>query len=44
MVQMESWMLLNEKNELSDTPVTTPGRASGSTSKNETASRPKNWN
>src|SRR5215470_5024679 len=36
------WTGLLLKNELSAMPVTTPGRASGSTSRNVIASRPKN--
>jgi hypothetical protein len=35
---------VNEKNEFSAIPVMMPGSASGSTSRNEIASRPKNLN
>jgi hypothetical protein len=44
MVKIDSPVPVNEKNELSAMPVTMPGSASGSTSRNETASRPKNAN
>ena len=40
-VQRDGWIVLNEKNELSAIPVTTPGRAIGSTSRKVMASRPK---
>ena len=40
-VTIDSWMPLKEKNELSAIPVMIPGSASGSTRKNEIASRPK---
>src|SRR5216683_1444996 len=42
MVIVPSWSPVKEKNEFSAIPVMMPGRASGSTSRNETASRPKN--
>src|SRR5918912_2541805 len=41
---LKSWTGLFLKNELSAIPVTTPGRAIGSTSRNVTASRPKKRN
>src|SRR3954447_11460175 len=41
-VQSDGWIEPNEKNEFSAIPVTTPGSAMGRTSKNVTASRPKN--
>src|SRR2546423_2611037 len=43
-VIVPSWIPVNEKNEFSATPVMMPGSASGSTSRNEMASRPKNLN
>ena len=42
MVIVPSWIPVKEKNEFSATPVMMPGSASGSTSRNEIASRPKN--
>ncbi len=41
-VQIDSRIPLNEKNELSAMPVTMPGSAIGRSSRNETTSRPKN--
>src|SRR5260370_8452418 len=42
MVAVPSWIPVKEKNEFSAIPVMMPGSASGSTSRNEIASRPKN--
>ena len=44
MVSVPSCTPVNEKNEFSAIPVMMPGSASGSTSRNEMASRPKNAN
>src|SRR5690348_6048225 len=44
MVTVPSWMPVKEKNEFSAIPVMMPGSASGSTSRNEMASRPKKAN
>ena len=41
-VAVPSWIPVKEKNEFSAIPVMMPGSASGSTSRNEIASRPKN--
>ncbi len=41
---MPNWIPVKEKNEFSAIPVMMPGRASGSTSMKEIASRPKNLN
>jgi hypothetical protein len=43
-VAVPSWIPVKEKNEFSAIPVMMPGSASGSTSRNEMASRPKNLN
>src|SRR3954447_17354561 len=43
-VQRDGWIELNEKNEFSAIPVTTPGSAIGRMSRNVTASRPKKRN
>ena len=40
MVSVPSWIPVKEKKEFSAIPVMMPGRASGSTSRNEMASRP----
>ena len=40
MVRVPSWTPVKEKKEFSAIPVMMPGRASGSTSRNEMASRP----
>src|SRR3954469_16067124 len=44
MVTVPSWIPVKEKNEFSAIPVRMPGSASGSTSRNEMASRPKKAN
>ena len=44
MVKVPNWTPVKEKNEFSAIPVMMPGRASGSTSMKEIASRPKNLN
>src|SRR5215472_590913 len=43
-VRVPNWTPVNEKKEFSAIPVMMPGRASGSTSSSEIASRPKNRN
>ena len=43
-VSVPSWTPVKEKKEFSAIPVMMPGSASGSTSRNEMASRPKNLN
>src|ERR671934_2070154 len=43
-VQSDGWIELNEKNELSAIPVTTPGSAIGKTSRKVTAFLPKKRN
>src|SRR6516164_10604972 len=44
MVSVPSWTPVKAKKEFSAIPVMMPGSASGSTSRNEMASRPKNLN
>src|SRR5215472_11084901 len=43
-VRVPNWTPVNEKKEFSAIPVMMPGKASGSTSSSEIASRPKNRN